>query len=284
MNTNERVLSKLYVLAREGFLRKSDCSRSLTTFLHPLIEAGVVCEERARNGRCLRVKNATSLQAFIRKVFPHPESFSSLPRRVAGVHRFRDSKAFPSDNPEIVHVRAWSAEALHKRGNALRADLVTQKHGIFSFRMDPVYTLRGPCALVENPVVFSFFERLDIRVGIVIYGQGRVSQRLLAWLSAECQGDFSLLHLPDYDPIGLNEFERLQRSLGTRVSLHLPRNLSDLFSRYSNPKLLDKVRSRRFLASLRQSQSPEIRTVVQLIDLHNAGLEQEALLPAPEFV
>lgn len=279
MTTHERLLAKLSILAREGILRKSDCSGNLNALLRPLIAAEVICEERARNGRCLRVKDPVSLHAFIRKIFPDDDSSSNSPRRVAGVHRFRDSKAFVSDNPTVVHVRSWSAEALQKSGEPVRADLIAKNHGMFSFRIGPAYTLRGPCALVENPVVFGFFERLELDVGLVIYGQGRISQRILDWLSAQTERDFSLLHLPDYDPVGLKEFERIQRSLGVRARLYLPSNLSDLFSRYSNPKLLDKVKSRKFLAALRGSESADIKTVVQLIDLHNAGLEQEALLP-----
>ena len=279
MNTEEKLLLKLTALARDGCLPKSSCSRSLSVLLRPLVAAGVICEERQGSGRRLQVRDSASLRAFVRTTFPNHSTASDLPTRVAGVRRFRNSKTFPSDNPEIVQVRTWVPDALRKNAAPVGADLVTQEHGIFSFRIHSMYSLHGECAIVENPVVFGLFERLELKVNLVIYGHGRVSRRFLNWLSAQSSRDFSVLHLPDYDPIGLNEFERIQRSLGSRVRLHLPTNLADLFLLYSNPRLLKKTRSRRVLANLRSSASADIRSVVSLIDAHNAGLEQEALLP-----
>ena len=106
---------------------------------------------------------------------------------------------------------------------------------------------------------------------------------MLGWL---CTNDssFSLLHLPDYDPVGLSEFKRLHARLGTRVTLYLPPDLEARFAQFSNRELLKKVNSQSMLAQLRRSELPSVRHVVELIDRHNAGLEQEALLigaPSP---
>ena len=130
-----------------------------------------------------------------------------------------------------------------------------------------------------NPRGIRMFERLRLPVDAVIYGQGRVSRRLLEWLSSQ-QTPFSLLHLPDYDPVGLNEFQRLRKFLGEKAQLHIPADLSQQFSRYSNSAILAKPRSRVLLANLRNSAVPEVRRVLDFIQRHNAGLEQEALLLA----
>ena len=143
------------------------------------------------------------------------------------------------------------------------------------------YELRGTCALVENPAVFTEFERLQLPVGLVIYGQGRASNRLVEWLAASQAADFQLLHLPDYDPVGLTEFERLRLRLASRVRLHLPSDLAQRFARFSNRALLDKPNSRAMLATLRRTASPETRKVVAFMDRYNAGLEQEVLLGSP---
>jgi hypothetical protein len=89
---------------------------------------------------------------------------------------------------------------------------------------------------------------------------------------------FKLIHLPDYDPVGLSEFGRLRARLGQRVALHLPADLETRFERFSNRALLKKANSQAMLAQLRRSEMPAIRQVVELIDRYNAGLEQEALL------
>jgi Fe-S-cluster containining protein len=63
-----------------------------------------------------------------------------------------------------------------------------------------------------------------------------------------------------------------------RVALHLPDDLEMRFAKYSKRKLLVKRNNQAMLATLRKSEVPEICRVVELIDRHNAGLEQEALL------
>ena len=84
--------------------------------------------------------------------------------------------------------------------------------------------------------------------------------------------------MPDYDPVGFDEFTRLRERLGPRVQLYLPKNLADLFKHHANGELLQKPSTQLLLAKLRLSQIAEIRTVLVLIEKHNAGLEQKALL------
>jgi len=102
------------------------------------------------------------------------------------VGRFRNSKAFLSDTPEIVSVRALVEHALLKEGKPTEAVAATASHGVFSFLLGEArgYTCCGACALVENPAVFTQFERLELPVGLAIYGQGRASARLVRWLAA----------------------------------------------------------------------------------------------------
>jgi hypothetical protein len=87
-----------------------------------------------------------------------------------------------------------------------------------------------------------------------------------------------ILHLPDYDPVGLSEFGRVHARLGLRAGLYLPPDLEARFDRFSNGDLLKNLNSQATLAQLRRSELPAIRRVIELIDRHNAGLEQEALL------
>jgi hypothetical protein len=115
-------------------------------------------------------------------------------------------------------------------------------------------------------------------VDAVIYGYGRISGRVLDWIAHTAGSDFSLLHLPDYDPVGLSEFGRVHARLGERASLYLPPDLDARFGRFSNKDLLKKLNSQAMLAQLRRSELPAIRQVIELIDRYNAGLEQEALL------
>ena len=280
MTAAENILAQIKHLLEQGAMPRSACSGSFLKTLQPLLHAGVVVEERSGGGRRLVVRDASALQDFTRRHFPDTPVSAGLSSRAAGVARFRDSKTFASDTPEIVCVRAWSDNALLQQGESVRAASATAQHGVFSFLLSAAehYVLRGPCALVENPAIFTQFHRFQLPVGLVIYGHGRASNRLLDWLSTMTSPDFQLLHLPDYDPAGLTEFERLRGRLGARVRLHLPPDLDQQFARFSNRTLLQKINSQSMLGTLRRTASPGVRQVVALIDRHNAGLEQEALL------
>jgi hypothetical protein len=245
-----------------------------------MLDGGVIAEEKSGAGRRLAVRDAAALNLFFQRLFPQSSIPPETGTRAAGVGRFRDSKAFPSDTPEIVCVRAWRSGALIKSGSDAGAMEATSAHGLFSFLLKPGsdYALRGECALVENPAVFTAFEQLRLPVAAALLGRGRVSKRFLAWLVRQNDSGFTLVHLPDYDPAGLNEFERLRNWLGDRVRLHVPDDLEERFIRFANRKLLHKANSRLMLAKLRASESAAVRGVVTLIDRHNAGLEQESLL------
>lgn len=279
MTAQENILAQLERLIEVGAMPKSACSGSLLKFLQPLLDAEVLVEERSGGGRRLAVRDAAALQDFCQHHFPNLPVNAGESNRVSGVARFRYSKAFASNTPEIVVVRAWREDALLLNDQPTCAAAATAQHGIFSFLLNhgSDYSLRGPCALVENPAVFTGFERLGLSVGLVIYGRGRASNHLLKWLAGITSPEFTLLHLPDYDPVGLNEFERLRGRLGERVRLHLPADLHQRFARHASRSLLDKPNNRAILANLRRTSSGDIRQVLSLIDQHNAALEQEAL-------
>lgn len=280
MIQQEKISLHLQRLLIEGHLPNSACSASLRRALRPLFDSGVVASERAAGGKRLVLRNVPAFRDFCRSQFPEASFPPTLGTRTAGVARFRNSKTFASDTPEIVSIRAWSEKALLHKEQPAGAASATVQHGVFSFLLSAAqdYRLQGACALVENPAVFTHFERFQLSARLVIYGHGRASNRLLEWLSTQSALDFQLLHLPDYDPAGLTEFQRLRNRLGSRVRLHVPRDLDQQFARFSNRSLLQKANSQSMLATLRRSTISELCQVVPLIDQHNAGLEQEALL------
>ena len=185
MIAQENILVQLERLIKNGTMPKSECSKSLLKFVRPLLDAEVLVEERSGGGRRLAVRDATALRNFCQHKFPNALESVGGSTRVSGVARFRDSKAFASNTPEIVVVRAWREGALLLNDQPACAAAATAQHGIFSFLLNhgPDYSLRGPCALVENPAVFTAFERLGLPVELVILYQGRFSNRLLEWLA-----------------------------------------------------------------------------------------------------
>lgn len=289
MIAQEHVLARLNQLLEQGMLARSTCSRQFLAYIAPLVQSGIVIEERAGAGRRLTLVNPGALESFVRDRFPGAALAQDASSREAGIARFRDTKSFRSDTPEIVTVRAWSEAAFVSTEAAFGSSTVgqlavraTADYGIFSFLTSgPACAglrLSGCWALVENPIVFQRFERLGVPAHGVMYGRGRASKQLLDWIKQRANPDFRLVHLPDYDPAGLSEHERLRAHLGALVQLHTPGDLELKFAKLSNPGLLKHSRTKTMLAALRNSGDKAIQQVVQLIDRFNAGLEQEALL------
>ena len=280
MKLQAQAQTKLRELEENGALPASQCGQAFRKLVAPLLHSGVLDWARSGAGRRLVVNDAKALSDFCRQRFPEFAMPIGVGSRVAGVARFRDSKAVANDEVEIISLRVWRDGAVLKNGKPVGAAAATVSHGVFSFLLarDCPYELRGLCALVENPAVFAAVEQLHLDVGAVIYGHGRISSRAVDWLAESQESSFRLLHLPDYDPVGLSEFQRLHSRLGERVVLHLPGDLETRFARFSNHELLEKGNSQAMLAQLRRAHHPAVRRVVELIDRHNAGLEQEALL------
>lgn len=279
-----RIESRLRELVRAGALRKSACSSELLSFVAPLLDSGVLGWTRRGAGRVLAVVDDATLCDFLARHFPvlATELPPGISQRVAALARFRDTKALPCDTPDILTIRAWSDAALGKDAEPIAAAEATRLHGVFSFVLSPgdKYELRMPSALVEGPDLLLGFERLSAAVEcpLVIYGGGRISKHVLEWLTKQTAPDYYLLHLPDYDPVGLNEYVRLHAALGPRVRLHIPADLEDSFARFANPNLLSRPYNQLLLQGLRSSEIPEVAFVRRLIEHHHAGLEQEKLL------
>lgn len=275
---NSQVATKLRLLQQDGFLPASVVGPALLRELRPLVDAGVLRRVRSGAGWRWALRDAAALDALLGQRLPSIEG--PLMGRVAGVARFRDSKSVANDTPPVVLARAFADNLVDPGGRACDAVESTRRHGVFAFVLGEAsgYRVSGTVALVENPAVFLRCEELGLGAGLVICGNGRVHGRLLGWLAAHEGPGPRVLHLPDYDPVGLMEFRRLREALGERAALHLPGDLARRFSRYSNPRLLEGLQSRAMLARLRGSHEPGIREVVELIDRHNGGLEQESLL------
>jgi len=268
-------------LVDKGSLAESACSRALIRFVSPLISGNVLAWEKSGAGRRLAVRNPVPLAQFISRQFPKKESqVRNLPPRVQGAARFRDSKRIRGTGEDIMCVRAWRDGVLLQHGRPVPVVEATAARGLLAFllRLNSHYELCGRIATVENITVFTHFEQLRIDVPLALYTHGRVSKRVLSWLGAQAAKGLEIVHVGDYDPVGLDEYRRLRHSCGRSVSLHLLPNLAELFQTYGNPSLLKRSRSQALLQRLRQVEDASLKTVLAHIDETNAGLEHEGLL------
>jgi len=87
-------------LLETGTLARSACSREFLATLAPLLDSGIVTEDKSGAGRRLVVRNPGAFRDFLQHQFPNTPVPAGTSSRVAGVSRFRDTKAVASDLPE----------------------------------------------------------------------------------------------------------------------------------------------------------------------------------------
>lgn len=268
-------------LLQSGALPFSACSKSLIGALKPLFDSEVIRREKAAGGQRLVVVNLPGFERWVRQHFPDASNQESITSsRVLAVAQFRDTKALPSNLPEIVCIRSKRDGTLFRDGFAVETTRSTMENGVFAFALtnETSFQLRGDCLLIENPAMFHAFEQLRLEIPLAIYGGGCCSNRLLDWLACNVKEGLRILHLPDYDPLGLTEFLRLHERLGDAVSLFMPDALQSLFRSHSKSELLEDEKNQRMFMELRKSKHPAIKRVVAIMNETNAGLEQESLL------
>src|SRR5258706_2709802 len=211
MKLQAQAQAQLRALVDSGALPVSECSKAFLRLVAPLLDSGVLDKKRSGAGLSIVVNNAAALHDFCRQRFPEAGLPPNAGSRVVSLSRFRDTKAMANSEHEIISVRAWRDDAMLKNAELVGAVAATSAHGVFSFLLTPdcPYELCGSCALVESPAVFTVADQLNLGVGLIVYGHGRISKRVVDWLARMTDSSFSLLHLPDYDPVGLSEFQRL---------------------------------------------------------------------------
>jgi len=136
--------------------------------------------------------------------------------------------------------------------------------------------INGPMVMVENKESFMFSTQHFPDSVCSLYYNGRVKRSWFPWILSNVA---SVIFCPDYDPVGIDEYLSAKEILGEKVSLFVPENIEELFSRYSkksiytdNISLIDRLMKSAFLdeKSLR---------VLKLIIENQAGVEQEIVFP-----
>ena len=280
---------RLRVLARKGAIPASSLSQRQRGRLAPLFESGVLEEQRAGAGRRVVVKAKDALLDFAGKMFPADfgeegevtlEACSSLPRMEAVLCR-RDSKAAGSTRAQPVLLRGFGSARLFSRGpggELLPVADLTRLAGLAGLRLERPFRwgFEGAMAVVENLEVFLNVERLGLDMELVLYGGGRLSRLVLDWLSSGMMMRATVLHLGDYDPVGLSEYLRLKDAVGERARLYVPPHLKGLARRFGKASLVSGQTG--ILSRLRACGHQEVERLAEMLEECGCGLEQEVLL------
>lgn len=284
---NIQLAQVLIKLCNNGAIAGSDLSDSNRNLLKSLFHADVLSEERSGRGYSIIVKNREALSSFIDKYFPQGLAIiaAGTMTRSQGVARLRNSKRGVLDS-EPVFVIAKPQKVLSRNSESLPIGELTATAGIATFlleeKAEKYWAFTGAIALIENYEIFVNWLQTDIPADIALWTAGRISSRMINWLGSSIMRDCAYVHCGDYDPVGIDEFVRLNQRLENRVTFYIPNNIDLLFRMYSNQDLLKKTNSAKILQRLRQDRHPEVLQIINLIDQYGGALEQEVLLCSRE--
>jgi hypothetical protein len=277
------LITTLSKLLQEGSVAWSAVSATQERALRPLREGGVLVRERSGAGERLVVTNAGVLRRFAEQRYPSGLSSAMAADQQAealspadGVRHFRDAKR-GRQQADVLLFRGRPGSSVRCNGAAVPVGQQTATTGVAAVVLEAGrrVSMNGTLAIIENQTAFLQAEALGVTFDVALYGGGRLSGRVIEWLASPAMRSSTLVHCPDYDPVGLQEYEKLRACCGSRVRLHCPSNLEDLLQRYGKPSLYTKNRA--LLASMNNAAS-ETRAVAKLLERYGCGLEQEVLI------
>lgn len=257
---------------------------------HAIVEALRSCgaadylPSTSGRGIRLRIKSEASFTKFVDSRCPSglDIDFSEIQNRTDAIVYLGDAKAFSYSVAEGVFVRATKPNVTLQSietNKVISVSELTAIAGCASIQLSDSksWTFRGSIAVVENADAFWLHERVIPDSDLIIFASGRISGRLLEWLTSPAMESDPILHWGDYDPVGVAEYIRLRTRCGDRVETFVPDDLEALLKRHGKRKLItDQVG---MLGRLRQhSANPHVARMIALFDRHRKGLEQELLL------
>jgi len=270
-------------LLEEGSVPWSSVSGRQRDRLQSLRDAGVLTVERAGGGRRLVVQNREVVRRFAEREYPagldaarQADEDDNLSASDAALH-FRDAKR-GSVGSEVVLFRGTPGTEIIRNGTSVRVGALTQSAGVGAALLDANTTLTvdTPLAVVENQEAFLRFEELGTAAEVACFAGGRLSGRVLDWLGSLEVAPGRIIHCPDYDPVGLSEFQRLRAACGDAVQLFWPDGLERMIETYGKAALYRN--SAELLDGLSGASHPRLQKLLALLKRHGQGLEQEVLL------
>jgi hypothetical protein len=284
-------------LLEGGSVPASQISDSIAAILKPLMETRAITRERAGAGWRLVLHNPDALRSVLASQAPgFLEGVDpTLGPKGQAIVRTRNAHAAGPGEADLVILKARDGIWLEgPEGQRMDAGELTRLAGALAivikgqggwrfYGTGPVNLATVNLATVENSECFLRAESLEAAADVWIYTQGRLTRRVLAWLHSLAETAATLVHLGDYDPVGIDEYRRLREGWGDRVSLFMPDGLERLFETRGNREIMTRERNQDVLGRLlaqRDTLPADAREVMRLIQIHGAGLEQEALLIA----
>jgi hypothetical protein len=264
------------ILKDDGEIKASH--RLAKKYRKELDDYGVFDYQRRGKTEWLIVKNHEILEIQISNKFPNGLEFRQE-GRLGGILSSRDSKKGGRASKVPVTMRFVSESSDRSMGFA--AQELTKKNGIVSVLTDySNNSLNGKIVIVENFDCFLHAERFVENSDVVIYAGGKIDSRLLEWID-NSKEITKIVHMGDYDPVGLAEFVRINTNCSQDCEFYIHADINiEIFKKYGKSSLVSDKRNSKTLEKLRESiiDDKGFMKIIDLITKTGLGLEQEYLL------
>lgn len=274
----DALAARLEELLSVGSLPSSRLSTGMRVRLDTLFKIGALRMEKSGAGRRAKLVDRAAVDRWIGSQYPSglDGTDEDLPPRAESVANFRDSKRGRRIDFCLTYMRGFRGTVL-RRGDASMplADL-TRDFGVAGVVVEPSrpWVVEGLLGIVENLELFLHVESVLPDLDAAVWAAGRFDQRVLDWLAA--QQNLSVLHIGDYDPVGLDEYLRVKRAFGDRADLHIPEDLRERSAKYGQSEIL--VRSVAVYKRVRVEADDRVLRVLAALDQRCRGFEQEGLV------
>ncbi len=220
-----------------------------------------------------------------------PGAVDSLPEAIPGrsrnIAQARDSKAGGQvhDRSHLL-VKAIAPDAAWHSARQGRLDVAAWCRvagtAAVAITPDDDWCTDQPLWLVENLAVFERIDWLPSGAsGSLVYYGGNLTRLQLAWL-ARRQRAPEIVHFPDYDAVGLQNYASLLELACDPVRLWLMPGWRDLLHRFGNAQIWQENRPRfdavaRRLAQRQPPLDPEVAHLLDELRACGLALEQETV-------
>ena len=254
---------------------------------------GAIRHSTQGRGAVYEIVRPEAIELELRRLLPgavEPIS-EALTGRSRNIAQARDSKAGVQAHERgyllvkaIVPEVAWHSA----RKGCLDVAAVCRVAGAAALEITPEddWCTEQPLWLVENQAVFERMDWLPSGAsGSLVYYGGNLTRLQLAWLARRRRTP-EILHFPDYDGVGLQNYASLLEAAFDPVQLWLMPGWRDLLRRFGNARIWQENRLRfdavaRRLAQRDPPLDPEVAHLLQELRACGLALEQEAVwLPA----
>jgi len=264
------------ILKNDGEIRANH--RLAKKYRHDLDKFDVFDYRRRGKIEWLIVRDHEILDIQIHKKFPRGLDFKQ-DGRLGGILTSRDSKkgGRASKVPAIMRfITNNSDESL-----GFPALELTNKNGIVALLVDLSNNyLMGKIVIVENFDCFLHAESFVEYADVIIYASGKLDSRLLTWIN-ESEGISELVHMGDYDPVGLSEFCRIDSNCRQSSTFYLPSDIDiEIFKQYGKSSLVSDRNNSKTLEKVRSYETNDLgfnKTLEYILET-GLGLEQEYIL------